>query len=212
MPIPFKSEKVLDERISDSTLKAYHVGFELNKFRLKPLVDILCRVIPEFSFGYHAGVSVPHTEMFERMQEAAEMIYQTDKFKRRGEFGELILHLLLRDFHNTIPLVSKIYFKDSTDMAVHGFDAVQVSVNGKSKKLWLEAHICLTFIAYKLYKELERQLYEKKANISPQKAIEIAQSIYQVQASTKNSKQNVTQLLLLTKEQQYLAQLFNFGC
>ncbi|WP_330558188.1 Hachiman antiphage defense system protein HamA [Acutalibacter sp. 1XD8-33] len=32
---------------------------------------------------------------------------------RRGEFGELILHLLLRDFKNTIPLISKVYFKDS---------------------------------------------------------------------------------------------------
>ena len=29
------------------------------------------------------------------------------KQKRRGEFGELILHLLLRDFYKTIPLLSK---------------------------------------------------------------------------------------------------------
>jgi len=137
MARPFKSEKVIDEVISDATLKAYHVGFELNKFRLKPLVDILCRVIPEFSFGYHEGLSVPHIEMYEKFQEAAEIIYQTDKFKKRGEFGELILHLLLRDFHNTIPLVSKIFFKDSIDMAVHGFDAVQISDDGTTKKLWL---------------------------------------------------------------------------
>ena len=137
MARPFKSEKVIDELISDATLRAYFVGFELNKFRLKPLVDIICRVIPEFSFGYHEGVSVPHTEMFEKFQEAAEIIYQTDKFKKRGEFGELILHLLLRDFHNTIPLVSKIFFKDSIDMAVHGFDAVQITDDGTTKKLWL---------------------------------------------------------------------------
>jgi hypothetical protein len=75
--------------------------------------------------------------MFEKFQEAAEIIYQTDKFKKRGEFGELILHLLLRDFHDTIPLVSKIFFKDSIDMAVHGFDAVQITDDGKTKKLWL---------------------------------------------------------------------------
>jgi hypothetical protein len=137
MARPFKSEKVIDEVISDSTLKAYHVGFESKQFRLKPLVEIICRVIPEFSFGYHEGVSVPHIEMFEKFQEAAQIIYQTDKFKKRGEFGELILHLLLRDFHNTIPLVSKIHFKDSIDMAVHGFDAVQITDDGKTKKLWL---------------------------------------------------------------------------
>lgn len=134
---PFKSEKVIEERISEATLRAYHVGFDSNKFRLKPLVDILCRVIPEFSFGYHEGTSVPHSEMYEKFQEAAEIIYQTDKFKKRGEFGELILHLLLRDFHGTIPLISKIYFKDSHNTAVHGFDAVQVTDNDGFRKLWL---------------------------------------------------------------------------
>lgn len=137
MARPFKSEKVIEEQISDANLRAYHVGFEANKFRLKPLVDIICRVIPEFSFGYHEGKAVPHIEMFEKFQEAAQIIYQTEKFKKRGEFGELILHLLLRDFHGTIPLVSKIYFKDSHDMAVHGFDAVQISDNGSERKLWL---------------------------------------------------------------------------
>lgn len=137
MARPFKSEKVIEEKISDATLKAYHIGFDANKFRLKPLVEVICRVIPEFAFGYHEGVSVPHTEMYEKFQEAAEIIYQTDKFKRRGEFGELILHLLLRDFHNTIPLISKIHFKDSHNVAVHGFDAVQITDDGKIKKLWL---------------------------------------------------------------------------
>lgn len=137
MARPFKSEKVIDEIISETTLKAYHIGFDNKEFRLKPLVDVICRVIPEFSFGYHEGLAVPHLEMYEKFQEAAEIIYQTDKFKKRGEFGELILHLLLRDFHNTIPLVSKIYFKDSHDMAVHGFDAVQITDDGKTKKLWL---------------------------------------------------------------------------
>jgi hypothetical protein len=137
MAKPFKSEKVIEEKISEATLKAYHVGFDANKFRLKPLADVICRVIPEFSFGYHEGKNVPHIEMYEKFKEAAEIIYQTDKFQKRGEFGELILHLLLRDFHNTIPLVSKIYFKDSHDMAVHGFDAVQITDDGKNKKLWL---------------------------------------------------------------------------
>ena len=41
-----------------------------------------------------------------------------------------------------------------------------------------EAHICLSFAAYKFYKELERQLKEKKMDISPEKAIQIAKSIY----------------------------------
>jgi transposase len=38
----------------------------------------------------------------------------------------------------------------------------------------IEAHITINFVAYKVYKKLERQL-EKKATISPENAIEIAE-------------------------------------
>ncbi len=73
----------------------------------------------------------------------------------------------------------------------------------------IEAHITINFVAYKIYKELERQLKEKKANISAEKAIDIAKTIYQIKARI-NSK-TITHTLLLTDEQKYLAQLFSFG-
>ncbi len=134
---PFKSELVIDERISEATLRAYHVGFDQNQFRLQPLVEVIRRVIPEFSLGYYEGNSIPLTNIVERLKEAAEIVYQTDKYQRRGEFGELILHLLLRDFCNSIPLISKIYFKDTPNIPVHGFDGVHVTMEGDDKKLWL---------------------------------------------------------------------------
>lgn len=134
---PFKSELVLDEKICEANLRAYHVGFDQSKFRLNELVDVIRKVIPEFSLGYYEGRSIPQNEVVEKLREAAAKVYLTDKYQRRGEFGELILHLLLRDFCSTIPLISKIYFKDSPNHNVHGFDAIQVSVNGDEKKLWL---------------------------------------------------------------------------
>ena len=135
MPRPFKSELILEERISKSTLRAYHVGFDQNKFRLSPLVDVIRRVIPEYAFGYYCGANIPLTEIVDRLKEAADLVYDTDNFKYRGEFGELVLHLLLRDFCNTIPLVSKIYFKDSLNAVVHGFDSVHIT--SADKKMWL---------------------------------------------------------------------------
>lgn len=137
MSRPFKSDLIIKEYISESTIKAYHVGFDNNKFRLEPLVDVIRNVIPEFSLGYHCGQSIPLTEIVERLKEAAETVYLTEKYQNRGEFGELILHLLLRDFHNTIPLISKIYFKDSHNVPAHGFDGVQITIDGEGKKLWL---------------------------------------------------------------------------
>lgn len=74
----------------------------------------------------------------------------------------------------------------------------------------IEAHICLNFVAYKVYKELERQLKEKKSNLSAEKVIEIIQSIYQIQINTPNINETLNHKLLLTEEHKIIAKLFDF--
>lgn len=74
----------------------------------------------------------------------------------------------------------------------------------------IEAHICIAFVAYKVYKELERQLKEKNAGLSPEKAIEIAKTIYSVKIVTPNQKHILAKTILLTEEQKYLAKIFDF--
>jgi transposase len=74
----------------------------------------------------------------------------------------------------------------------------------------IEAHITINFVAYKVYKELERQLKVKKSMLSPEKAIDIAKTIYQIKASSSNQN-TVKHILLLTEEQKQLAKLFGFG-
>ncbi|MEO6681885.1 MAG: IS1634 family transposase [Ginsengibacter sp.] len=76
----------------------------------------------------------------------------------------------------------------------------------------IEAHICISFTAYKVYKELERQLTEKKATISAGEAIEIADYIHQITINLPQSGKTVKKTILNTEEQRYLADLFNFGC
>ena len=76
----------------------------------------------------------------------------------------------------------------------------------------IEAHITINFVAYKVYKELERQLKEKNTKISPEKAIEIAESIYEIQIRVPNSNERIRKPLILTQEQRNLADLFDFGC
>lgn len=133
---PFRSEYVIREEICTETLRAFHVGFDEGSFRMIPLVETIRNVIPEFAFGFHEGMTVPLNEMVDRIQEAARAVYTTDKYHKRGEFGELILHLLLRDFCGTTPLLSKIYFKDTENMPAHGFDGVHVT-SDPHKRLWL---------------------------------------------------------------------------
>lgn len=80
------------------------------------------------------------------------------------------------------------------------------------KQRRIEAHICLNFVAYKIYKELERYLKLKKAKFSAEKVIEIAQSIYQIEITTAKTKETIKKILILTEEQKEVASIFNFGC
>ncbi|MCX8149475.1 IS1634 family transposase [Thermaurantimonas aggregans] len=80
------------------------------------------------------------------------------------------------------------------------------------KQRRIEAHICLNFVAYKIYKELERYLKQKKSDLSAEKVIEIAQSIYQIEITTPTTKEIIRKVLLLTEKQKKVASIFNFGC
>jgi transposase len=73
----------------------------------------------------------------------------------------------------------------------------------------IEAHICIAFCAYKIYKELERQLNIKKAEISPEKAIDIAKTIYEITIQTQLSNTEYSRLFIDKEEQKILIKLFD---
>lgn len=73
----------------------------------------------------------------------------------------------------------------------------------------IEAHICLNFTAYKVYKELERILAEKKSELSPTKVIEIIQNIYQITLLTPDNTE-IKKTLIITEEQHLIQKLFGF--
>lgn len=127
-------------------------------YRWTPFIKMLCNAIPEFAYGFHQGTQTQNNNIVDKLIESANAIYKIDDFKkiqeiyeanpnitddeldeqlsktysRRGEFGELILHVILRDRFNTIPLISKIYFKDSQGLAAHGFDCVHIDPDTKT--------------------------------------------------------------------------------
>jgi transposase len=72
----------------------------------------------------------------------------------------------------------------------------------------IEAHISISFAAYKIYKELERQLKEKQSSLSPEKAIDIAKTIYSLTLTTPITKERITKTLILNEEQKNLMDLF----
>lgn len=78
----------------------------------------------------------------------------------------------------------------------------------------IEAHISISFAACMVYKELERQLKQKKSELSPEKVIEILRTIYALTIINPYSKTSYTKILIKNQEQAQLLNLFdiNFGC
>ncbi len=72
----------------------------------------------------------------------------------------------------------------------------------------IESHICISFVACKIYKELERQLKIKNCSISAEKVIDILKTIYQLTITTPYSNSKHTRLLVKNQEQELIINLF----
>ena len=126
------------------------------EYVLDEFINSVMNCLPEYSLGYNTS-GVTYKEMRKKIRESAKTAikisdvvtikkYFDDKvpedcwdknilsaYKNKGIFSEIVLHFILKEFKDTRPLNSKIFFKDSPSVEAHGFDAVHV----KNDTLWL---------------------------------------------------------------------------
>jgi transposase len=72
----------------------------------------------------------------------------------------------------------------------------------------IEAHVCICFVAYKVYKELERIIKQKGINMSVDKVLDIAKTITTIKVKLRESNETLTKTMLLTKKHRSIAGLF----
>ena len=72
----------------------------------------------------------------------------------------------------------------------------------------LEAHVCICFVALKVYKELERLLKLSQINMSVDKVLALAQTIVTIQLTLPKNKQVIKRTMLM-KRHQRIAPLFS---
>ncbi len=71
----------------------------------------------------------------------------------------------------------------------------------------IEAHVLIAFVAYTLYKELQRRLEIGKIEITPKRAAELTQTMYEMTFTYPNSPEKQSVLLQMDPEQQALYDL-----
>lgn len=118
-------------------LTAVCAGYELKQWRNAQLAGHLIKWLPEFALTYSELKSLHGYNAADLIAKAARSVYMSDKYKKRGEIGELLLHVICREVFKTYPAITKYFYKDSANNTVKGFDAVHVVVSGDGLELWL---------------------------------------------------------------------------
>ncbi len=72
------------------------------------------------------------------------------------------------------------------------------------KRERIEAHICLSFVAYTIYKELERLLRVNNVDFSVTKAVELLETIYEMEFMLPDSQKTARKLVNLRSEHREL--------
>lgn len=72
------------------------------------------------------------------------------------------------------------------------------------RKRRIEAHLCIAFVAYTIYKELERLLREHKTGLSVERAARLTHIMYALSYTTPDSHRQKQQILQMSAEQKSL--------
>ncbi len=135
-PAPFLEIRVSDFE-AEPWLVAMCAGYENGTWREEQLIEHAMEWLPEFSLKYSEWSSLGASNAVKLVRKAAKSLYKTEKFKNRGEFGELFLHMILRQVFGTIPAICKMHYKDSRNDTVKGFDCVHVLSKESGLELWI---------------------------------------------------------------------------
>ena len=73
----------------------------------------------------------------------------------------------------------------------------------------IQAHVCICFVAYKVYKELERILKIAKINLSVNKVLGIAKTITTIKVWLPETCQTISRTMLLTDRHKSISRLFD---
>lgn len=143
-------ELVFHENIGTGEDLALCAGFERGEWRNDQLADHVMEWLPEFALNHSEINEIGSHNAVKLVKKAAKIVYQTEKYGSRGEFGEILLHIAIRQIYQTIPAVTKVYYKSAVNETVKGFDAVHIVKGVTGLELWIGET--------KFYKDINRAI------------------------------------------------------
>jgi hypothetical protein len=141
MTMPAKPAPFLNVRVHDLTsspsITGLCVGYERGEWRTSQFANHIIEWLPEFALKHSELTDMHSGNAVQLLRNAAKRVYESEKFKNRGEFGELLLHAAIRQVFDSQPAISKLFYKSARNETVKGFDAVHVVGQPGNLELWL---------------------------------------------------------------------------
>lgn len=206
-PSPPKSflQAIVHDLSTSPPLITLCAGYEAGVWRGEALAEHAIEWLPEFCLSeeelreFHPGNAI------RLIRQAARLVYQTDKYKLRGEFGELFLHIALRQIYHSIPAISKIYWKDSVNNTVKGFDAVHVVEFSGKLELWLGE--------VKFYEDAKQAIVDVVAELETHTAIDYLKNEFMLITNKLDKQATHYQILSqLLDQNTSLDKVFDAAC
>lgn len=136
---------------------SFTLDYEEGRYRQKELVGLIRDVVPYFALTESEIASIDRSEWnknsFNRISDANE--------NSKGDYGELLLYLILSVFYDTPKFVTKARLRSTTREQIKGFDCAHFSVIDDKVTLWLgeaKFHKDITSAVSSAFKSLQEHL------------------------------------------------------
>lgn len=115
----------------------FTLNYEYEEYRQESLVGLIRKAVPYFAFTPQEFEIFSKTKPTGFIYDAWKRVSQAKKYKK-GDYGELLLFLILSFFYPTDRFVTKVKLRSSCKEQIKGFDCAHFSIDDEGKaQLWL---------------------------------------------------------------------------
>lgn len=122
----------------DIEKKPYHLNYENGTYRQDELVAILRDSLPHFGLTPKEFAKLKDNEDIGEMYRQSMARISKAKANKKGDYGELLLFLMLHFYHDAERFVTKVRLRSSRKDQIKGFDCAHFTTDPSGKiTLWL---------------------------------------------------------------------------
>ncbi len=154
----FKFEAKISQKSEDS---AFTLDYESGIYRQNELIGLIRDVVPYFAL---TAEEISTLDLSEINKKSFNRISDAHK-SSKGDYGELLLFLILSIFYKAPKFVTKARLRSNTGEQIKGFDCAHFSIENDDVTLWLgeaKFHKSISSAISSAFKSLTEHLDEHK--------------------------------------------------